>query len=141
MKNLHNLNYLRDVSMEVKKYYGNTGDDKAGVFIVPSETDQATLRVIASSEYPWDHVSVSCKNRCPNWPEMEQVKRLFFKADEVAFQLHVPASDHINVHPYCLHIWRPHYIEIPLPPSIMVGPVSAAAEGGGFSQQSSRISP
>lgn len=125
MKNLHNLNYLRDTGEAVKKYYGNTGDETCGVFNVPSETDQAKLRVIASSGEGWDHVSVSRRTRCPNWPEMERIKRLFFKADEVAFQLHVPASDHINVHPYCLHIWRPHHVAIPLPPSVMVGPGTA----------------
>lgn len=51
---------------------------------------------------------------------MEQVKRLFFKPDEVAFQLHLPPSDHISVHPYCLHIWRPHRGKVPLPPKAMV---------------------
>jgi hypothetical protein len=36
-------------------------------------------------------------------------------------QLHVAVKEHINCHPYCLHIWRPHDQVIPLPPSIMVG--------------------
>ena len=45
-----------------------------------------------------------------------------FWPDEAAMQLHVPASDHINCHPYCLHWWRPIGQEIPRPPSWMVGP-------------------
>lgn len=36
-------------------------------------------------------------------------------------QLHVDVSDHISVHPNCLHIWRPTDVAIPLPPKIMVG--------------------
>jgi len=75
----------------------------------------------------WDHVSVSRANRCPNWPEMEHVKRLFFQDTETAMQLHVPAADHINNHPYCLHLWRPHGVEIPRPPAIFVGVKPGAA--------------
>jgi hypothetical protein len=51
---------------------------------------------------------------------MEYVKRLFFKNDELAMQLHVTPDQHINNHPFCLHMWRPHDKEIPLPPAIMV---------------------
>jgi hypothetical protein len=31
-------------------------------------------------------------------------------------QVHVPASEHINIHPYTLHLWRPLLLEIPRPP-------------------------
>ena len=68
----------------------------------------------------WDHVSVSRKNRVPNWAEMSHVHRLFFRDDEVAMQLHVPISQHINCHPFVLHLWRPHEGAIPLPPAFMV---------------------
>lgn len=96
------------------------GDETCGAFYLPSPIDGAGMGVIASSEKGWDHVSVSRKNRCPNWPEMEHVKRLFFRVEEAAMQLHVPEEDHINVHPYCLHIWRPQMEQIPMPPSFMV---------------------
>lgn len=69
----------------------------------------------------WDHLSVSTATRCPTWEELEHVKRLFFKPDECAMQLHVPPRDHVNNHPYCLHIWRPIDVPIPRPPAIMVG--------------------
>lgn len=76
--------------------------------------------IVASWGGNWDHVSVSRRDRCPTWDEMEMVKRRFFKEDEVAYQLHMPPSKHINIHPYCLHMWRPHDQTIPLPPEIMV---------------------
>ena len=109
------------------------------------------LKVIASNGGGWDHVSVSCQNRCPTWAEMDYVKNLFFKDDEVVIQLHVAKSDHINYHPYCLHLWRPQTNEelaairaewgeewppeypvnspgaIPLPPKEFVGPVPTNA--------------
>jgi hypothetical protein len=116
MKSLYQLNAYRDTSPHVLHHYGSIGDDCAGVFRILSAQDQQTLTVIATNGGGWDHVSVSRGDRCPSWFEMEQVKRMFFKDDEVAMQLHVPATDHINVHNYCLHLWRPHFATIPLPP-------------------------
>jgi hypothetical protein len=105
----------------VLEFYGWEGDEAHGVFVVPSCIDKQPLIVVASGSGDWDHVSVCRKNRCPSWPEMEQVKRLFFRDDETAMQLHVPPEDHIDNHPTVLHLWRPHGVEIPRPPGIMVG--------------------
>lgn len=84
------------------------------------------LKVIATIGDGWDHVSVSIEgeDRCPTWDEMDRVYKLFFKSDETAMQLHVPDADHVNYHPYTLHLWRPlaKLKPIPRPPSIMVGP-------------------
>jgi hypothetical protein len=121
MRNLHLLDTYRDRSPAVKQHYGSFGDDQVGVFLVPSPVDRKPMRVIATSGLGWDHVSVSRSTRCPNWQEMEHIKRLFFKEEEVAMQLHVAPKDHISVHPFCLHLWRPLDAEIPLPPSMMVG--------------------
>ena len=89
-----------------------TGID-GGAYEIPFRTTNVVLRVVASVGGGWDHVSVSLRNRCPNWPEMEHIKRLFFREGETAMQLHVPPADHINCHPYTLHLWRPHDAEIP----------------------------
>lgn len=105
-------------------YCSNYGDPY-GIFLVPHPAGD--LKVIVSAacdEAPWDHVSVSKKNRCPNWLEMCKIKDLFFDPDEAAMQIHPPANDYIDCHPYCLHIWKPMNQEIPLPPSIMVAPKS-----------------
>ncbi len=118
VRHLALLDAFRDAAWEARM--GGSGDDAGGAFKVKSCTDGGELRIIASNGMGWDHVSVSRANRCPNWPEMEQVKRLFFRDHETAMQLHVPVSDHISVHHYCLHMWRPHEGEIPLPPSVMV---------------------
>ena len=100
--------------------YGMEGDDFVGLFRVKMPKDGRVLNVIASNDAGWDHVSVSLPDRCPTWAEMDHIKRLFFRDEETAFQLHVPPADHINDHPHCLHLWRPHAEEIPLPPSIFV---------------------
>ena len=93
-------------------------DEQGGAFEVT--VPGAKLRVIASTGLGWDHVSVSLKDRCPDWAEMERVKRIFFKDDEIAYQFHMPPSDHINIHPYTLHIWRCQDLEMPTPPRITV---------------------
>jgi hypothetical protein len=80
-----------------------------------------TLKVVVSDGGEWDHVSVSCENRCPNWAEMCFVKELFFEDDETVVQFHPKKSEYVNNHPYCLHLWRKQDGEHELPPSIMVG--------------------
>jgi hypothetical protein len=123
VRNLRLLEQFRSTDSEVLKLWGWIGDETCGIFELPSSIDRALLRVIASSGEGWDHVSVSRPNRCPNWAEMEQVKRLFFRDDETAMQLHVPVVDHVSYHPNCLHLWRPLDQEIPRPPAIMVAPL------------------
>lgn len=120
MRNLRLLDLYRDTSPAIRAAYGWAGDETCGAFFIPFEG--RSLRVIASTGAGWDHVSVSLPGRCPNWREMEHVKRTFFRDDETAMQLHVPPTDHINCHPFCLHLWRPNDgREIPRPPALMVG--------------------
>lgn len=94
---------------------------RAGAFRVPVPATGSKLLVVASALLGWDHVSVSHPSRCPNWIEMSRIKELFFLPEECAMQLHVPEAEHINNHPYCLHLWRPHDVEIPRPPAEFVG--------------------
>lgn len=68
----------------------------------------------------WEHLSISFKDRCPTWEEMCYCKDVFFLPGECAMQLHPPESNHINIHDYCLHIWRPIDQAIPQPPKSLV---------------------
>lgn len=77
--------------------------------------------IIASFRGEWDHVSVSNLNRCPTWEEMSFIKDIFFKDDEAAVQYHPKKNDYINLHKYCLHMWRPQKEHIPTPNKYMVG--------------------
>lgn len=97
------------------EYAGMRGDHANGAFIMPDG-----MVVIVSSSGGWDHVSASYADRCPTWDEMDALKRTFFAPEDTVMQLHVPASAHISCHPYCLHLWRPQFCEIPRPPSVMV---------------------
>lgn len=53
---------------------------------------------------------------------MCQVKAIFWDKDDVVMQLHPAESEYVNFHKYCLHLWRPIGIAIPVPPTYMVGP-------------------
>jgi hypothetical protein len=113
-----NLSELDKVAQRIR-FRGLIGDNENGAFDVGRGPCGAPLHVIASTGEGWEHVSVSTPHRCPNWIEMEWVKKRTM-GDVVAFQLHLPATDHISVHPYCLHIWRPLAADIPMPPKWMV---------------------
>lgn len=107
-----------------------SGDDGFACTVRPNPINSdhyvQILRVIASWGGGWEHVSVSLPNRCPSWDEMEAVKRIFWRDDECAMQLHPALSQYVNYHPYSLHLWRPIGQTIPLPPVEFVGPPRSA---------------
>ena len=65
------------------------------------------LGVVVSLVGGWDHVVVSVIDRTPTYQEMKAIKRLCFRDDEWAYELHPPPSDYISVHDNALHMWRP----------------------------------
>ena len=115
MRDPRDLDRFRQTHVE-EKAYGTRGNDGNGVFLVPSPVDGQPMTIIASNGGGWDHVSISRQSRTPSWTEIEHVFRLFFQNDEIAMQLHLPRADHIDRHPFCLHLWRPQASEIALPP-------------------------
>src|SRR4051812_741308 len=119
MRNLESLNRYR-----VQLDGHDAGDHGNGAFQFRMSPDGPGFRVIASSGYGWDHVSVSTMTRCPTWGEMEAVRRMFFEPHETVMQLHPPLADYVNDHPYCLHLWRPHSAPLPRPPKWMIGGMS-----------------
>lgn len=96
------------------------GDESNGCFVVKVKHGQV-LRIIASNGFGWEHVSVSRSDRTPTWEEMCQVKAMFWEPDDCVIQYHPPASEYVNNHANCLHLWRPIGKDVPMPPSIMVG--------------------
>ena len=87
---------------------------KEGWFRVP--VNGKNLKVIASNGEGWEHVSVSLPNRTPDWTEMCAIKKLFWDAEDCVIQYHPPEGVYKNVHPFCLHLWRPVNFNLPTPP-------------------------
>jgi hypothetical protein len=98
-------------------------DGNNGAFqILPSEAKRRPLFFcMASDGSGWEHVSVSTSVRCPTWAEMCWIKSLFWDEEDCVIQYHPPASQYVNNHPFCLHLWRPTDCDIPQPPTELVG--------------------
>jgi len=54
----------------------------------------------------WAHVSMAHRGRVPSYGDMVIVKNLFIGRNKRAIQLFVDERDHVNLHPYCLHLWH-----------------------------------
>ncbi len=69
------------------------------------------LRIIASHNVyagqRWMHVSFSHESKMPTYEETCMIKKDIIGAHKKAIQVHPPESEHVNIHPYCLHLWSP----------------------------------
>ncbi len=105
--------------VEIKK----EGRDGFGGTVYDKKT-RVRLNFIMSWGAGWEHCFVSITDRykrCPSWEQMCFIKDTFWNEDECCIEYHPAKKDYVNNHEYCLHIWKPINIEIPMPPSIMVG--------------------
>lgn len=100
--------------------YGSTDDiGNMGAFIIPHQSYEFT--VIASDGAGWEHVSISLRNRCPNWNEMCYFKSMFWDMEDCVIQFHPPESEYVDNDKHCLHLWREINGHQSMPPSILVG--------------------
>ncbi len=120
---------MKEASEELEKFrnkkvelllHGCNGDQYNGMFNIPLPSGEVAGVVISNGD-GWEHVSVSLKGRCPRWQEMCYIKSLFWDDEEVVVQYHPKKSEYVNLHPHCLHLWKPIGIDIPTPPKEMVG--------------------
>lgn len=77
------------------KHYVRRGDKLQVLFTADRHEDSRI----------WLHASLSFKNRLPSYQDMCDVKRLFIGSDRKAIQVFAAESDHVNIHPFCLHLW------------------------------------
>lgn len=103
--------------MATDKSWGNNG-----AFLIKLRHSQRVF-VIASDGLGWEHVSVSHDSYTPTWEEMCQVKEMFWDPEDCVVQYHPRASEYVDLHRHCLHLWRPTGAELPRPDPILVGPM------------------
>jgi len=119
---------------EAPEYYrtrGNVRMGNNGFFVFAHyKVDNYEIRCQISDGEGWEHVSVTVgkkgynASRCPTWDEMCWVKNQFWNEGECVIEYHPPKSEYVSCHPFCLHLWKPVGIELPLPDSIFIGPAS-----------------
>ena len=85
-------------------------------FLVPFNA--AKLAVLASIDtddngIKWEHVSVSLKNRIPNWQELKFIKMIFWDPEDEVIQFFMPQSKCVKLYNNCVHLWRPINIKLP----------------------------
>jgi hypothetical protein len=121
------MNFPEKLRLQVDGYESKPGDP-FGWFLL--RDGSAFLSCLATDgrcdglDMPvWEHVSVTVRNRkmvqlkrCPTWEEMVFVKNTFWPDDQTVIQIHPPLTDYVNINDYCLHLWRPVDVVIPLPP-------------------------
>lgn len=106
-------------------FYSDESFGFNGVFCFNLPGETRPIYCICSDGLGWQHVSVSFgkgAKRCPSWEIMCRVKDLFWEPTDWVVQFHPPASEYVNNHPGCLHLWR--CIDgrsFPTPPAELVG--------------------
>lgn len=101
--------------------YGSQPKYPRGFFLIPYRSYELKVLAYDGIQDGWEHVSVSLPNRCPNWQEMSHIKDLFWEEEDCVVQFHVPKSQHVNNHPYCLHLWKKKDTVFELPNPLTVG--------------------
>ena len=115
------------IGLKIKK----EGRDGFGGTVFPVEYKKGKVKVVNKLDealhfiFSWgcgfEHLSVSTPIKTPTWEQMQKMKEIFWRDDEVCMQLHPKKEDYVNNMQYCLHIWKPIDKEIPIPPRVMVG--------------------
>lgn len=69
------------------------------------------LKMIFSVAYEddgkrWAHLSISKAASLPTWDELNAARDAFLGPEALCFQVLAAKSKHINIHPFCLHLWH-----------------------------------
>ena len=107
----------------------SSGEDDCnnGLFVIVFKNKigkKIIIRCIASDGLGWEHVSISVGlKRCAVWEEMCHIKNIFWDDTDCVLQYHPPKKYYVNCHPTCLHLWRPFGFKMPIPPTVLIGPI------------------
>jgi len=52
----------------------------------------------------WIHASIAHQDHMPTYEELALLHRAVF-GDRWAYQVFAPPTDHVNIHPFALHLW------------------------------------
>ena len=122
---------VKDASIRIDPVNRERFSGSGWLIVKPKRVSEAAAVVFGSNENGWEHVSVSFRDRCPTWDEMCVAKDVFWKPDEACMELHPPEAEYVNIHKYCLHIWR----RKKEPENILVEAIQDEINGLGFALQ------
>lgn len=61
---------------------------------------------VESDRLRWLHASIARPASMPTYADMVFLHKHGIGSDRKAFQVFAPSSEHVNIHPYCLHLWH-----------------------------------
>lgn len=62
--------------------------------------------VIVSKDAGLWHLSISRKDRLPNYDELKYARYTYLPEVKYAAQIFPPKSEFVNMHQFCLHLWE-----------------------------------
>lgn len=63
--------------------------------------------VVVSKDAGLWHLSISRKDRLPNYDELKSARYQYLPDVKYAVQIFPPEEDFVNLHSFCLHLWEP----------------------------------
>lgn len=78
-------------------------------YVVTTERGWMTVIASACQESDgkrWVHLSCAYPSRLPTWTELTMIRDVLLGAHAKTIQVLAPKSEHVNIHPYCLHLWH-----------------------------------
>jgi len=80
-------------------FYRAHGDGRSSVIVTAAPT-----RGLLVPDTDWVHASIAHHDRMPSYDELVALHRAVFD-DGWAYQCFTPAAEHVDIHPYALHLW------------------------------------
>lgn len=78
-----------------------------GWAVVRQEDGSSIIITVARHEdgNEWVHASIAHKDRTPTYDELALLHKAVFQGKGWAYQVFAPDTDHVNIHPFALHLW------------------------------------
>lgn len=77
-----------------------------GFYFVARERDGSVIVTVGNWDgVDWIHASISRPDRMPSYDELTLLHRAVFGTSGWSYQVFAPATEHVNIHEYALHLW------------------------------------
>lgn len=84
------------------------GSDGIALFLFDSGRAFAGSVIVSQALHDgadWIHLSAAWHDSMPSYEDLAVLKDAVFGPDREAYQVFARASEHVNIHPYALHLW------------------------------------
>jgi hypothetical protein len=82
-----------------------TSRDNRSTVLVTEAPAMPVVRVQRMDGHDWIHASIAHADELPSYDELVQLKQAVWGDVGFAYQVFAAAADHVNHHPYALHLW------------------------------------